>query len=244
MSEPVVTGAGGEVAGSSSLRTLLDTLIAPREAFAALRARPRFALALVVLVATGVLALHVAMSKVSAADVLRSIEESGRELPPGAAENPERILSFTRWSQVVSAALGAPILYLALAGIFLATLRLLGGELGYRHSLAVVVHGLLPFAVAAVLGTAVAAGRDSIALEELKWGGLLASNLGPLAGAEASDVARALLTSVDVFSIWCVALLATGFRIVAGVASRAAWGAVLVVWAAGVALKLGLATLF
>ena len=55
---------------------------------------------------------------------------------------------------------------------------------------------------------------------------------------------RALLTSVDAFSAWCVALLAIGFTEVARVSRSAAWTTVLVVWGAGIGLKLVLATIF
>ena len=240
MSEP----RAEEPAEGSSAKNLIQALVAPREAFTELARRPTTALALIVLVLLGVVAIHAAMSRVPPESLFASLEEQGQELPPQAKENPERFLKIALWSQTAAAVVLGPGLYFALAGVFLVLFRMLGSELTFRQSLATAVHGMLPFGVAAVVGVFVALGRDQITLEELQWGGLVASNLGFLAGDETGKVARALLTSVDLFSVWCIALLAIGYRIVARVGAGAAWAAVLTVWAVGIAIKLGLAAAF
>jgi hypothetical protein len=240
-SESLSSGAGGTTAGSSSFRTVLSVLVSPREGFAALARRPAWLLALVLLTLCAATALHVSLSKVTAEDVMRAAEASGRAIPPEA--DPERILAFTRWSQLTFAILGAPIFYLIEAALLLFAFRMSGSDLRFRESFATTIHGMLPFGVAAILGAIVASFRETITLEEMKWGGVLASNLGILAGEETGSVARALLTSVDAFSIWCVVLLATGYEIVARVPRRTAWTGVLAVWAAGIALKVVFAAL-
>jgi hypothetical protein len=240
MSEPHAAEPGE----SSSARNLVQALVAPREAFTALARQPTTALALVVLVFLGVIAIHVAMSRVPPESLFASLEEQGQQLPPDAKENPERFLKIALWSQTAAAVVFGPALYLALAGVFLVLFRMLGSELAFRQSLATTLHGMLPFGVAAVVGVVVSFGRDEISLEELQYGGLVASHLGFLAGEDASKVVRALLTSIDLFSIWCIALLAIGYRIVARVSAGAAWAAVVAVWAVGIALKLALAAAF
>ena len=240
MSEP----RAAEPGEGSSTKNLVQALVAPKEAFAELARRPTTALALVVLVFLGVIAIHAAMSRVPPESMFASLEEQGQELPAEAKENPERFLKIALWSQTAAAVVLGPALYLALAGIFLVLFRMLGSELSFRQSLATTLHGMLPFGVAALVGIVVAFGRDEISLEELQYGELVASNLGFLAGEDAGKVARALLTSFDLFSLWCIALLATGYRIVARVGAGAAWAAVLTVWAVGIGLKLALAAAF
>jgi len=230
--------------GGASWRNLFAVLTSPSEGFAALAARPTFAVTLVLLIVLGVSAVWIGMSKVTAADLLSTIEASGREVPPSIRENPERILAMTRASQVGVAAIVAPALYAALAGIFLVILRMLGSDLTYRQSLATVVHGLLPFGLAAIVGIAISLGRDVISLQEMQAGGLVPSHLGVLAGEDTGKVLRALLGSIDLFSAWCVALLATGYRIVARVSRGAAFGVVGGVWLVGILVKLVLAAIF
>jgi hypothetical protein len=180
-------------------------------------------------------------SKVETGDFLAYLESMGRPLPAGA--DGEQILGFTRITSVVGAALFAPLVYLAVAGILLALLGMLGGELDFRRSLAVTVHGFLPFGLAAVGGLAIAATRQEISMRELEGGTLVPSHLGFLADAEAGPLLRAALSSADLFSVWCIVLLGLGYSIVARVPRAKAFGAVGAVWALGVAVKLGLAAL-
>lgn len=245
MSEPLpVAGQEDASPGASSFRTLIQALVSPREAFTELAREPRTALALLVLVLLGVVAIHVAMTKVPAESFFASIEASGRELPQEASDDPEKFLRAAIWMQTASAVIVGPALYLAMSGIFLVLFRMLGSELSFRQSLATTLHGMLPFAVAAIVGVAAALGRDEISLEELQWGGVVASHLGFLAGDDSSKAVRALLGSIDLFSIWCIALLAFGYRVVARVGAASAWAVVLTIWALGILIKLGLATAF
>jgi hypothetical protein len=242
MSEPILE-AGGDPAGSS-FQTTVATLVSPAEGFARLRVRPAFGLALAFLLLAGAVSVWVAMSRVTAEDFIDSIEAAGRPVPDAVRDDPDRFLTVARGSQTAFAVVGPAAVYAVVAGLFFGLIRLSGGDLRYRQSFATTVHGLLPFAIAAVLGTVVALGRDTISLEELKWGGVLATNLGIFAGEGAGDVTRALLTSVDLFSVWCIYLLATGFRIVAGMSARAAWLVVLAVWLGGVGLKVAATAIF
>jgi len=239
-----VGGAPGREEGASSAVVLGRALVAPEAAFRAIAARPVFALALVLLVLSGVLAVGVGFSKVTAEDYLRAIEESGQELPPRFREDPDRLMGIARWGAVASAGLFSPLVYLAVAGLFLVVFRLLGSELDFRRSLSVCVHGLLPLGVVGLIGIVIALARESVSVAELQGGGLVMSNLGFLAGEETSKAVRAALTSVDLFSAWSIGLLAIGYRLVARVAAGAAWGAVAVVWTLGVALKIALAAAF
>lgn len=230
--------------GASSLSTLTLVLTSPRQGFRAIAAKPVIALALCVLIVLAVASVGVGMSKISGADYVRSLQDQGKTVPPQMVDNPDRMIRIIRWTSIGGALVFTPLFYLAFAGLLLVGFRLAGSEIGYRKTLSVAVHGMLPLAIAALIGMAIALAREKISLEELQGGGLVLSNLGFLAHEGASKVLRALLTSVDLFSVWSIALLAVGYRIVAKVSSGAAWGTVLVIWIVGVALKVGMAAIF
>jgi hypothetical protein len=228
---------------SSGWGRVLSVLWAPGKTFTAIAARPTWVIALVVLALLGSLSVYFGFSKVEAADLARMLEEQGRELPPNAP-SPEAMLKFSLWGAVVAAALGAPLFYVLTALLFWVTLRLLGSEMDFRRSLSVTLHGIMPLGVAALIGIPVALGRDTISMEELQSGQFLMSNLGFLASEETSKAVLALLTSVDVFSIWCIALLTIGYQIVARVSRGTALGTVLALWIVGVLIKVGMAAAF
>ncbi len=228
----------------SALGNLVNALISPREAFESLAKRPTFALAMIVLVALTTILSYIAMSKVTPADFLKTLEESGRQLPPNAQEHAGKFLAVATWGQVGASIVIAPLVYLAVAGIFLVIFRMAGSEISFRQSLATTIHGMLPFGVLALVGIAVTLGREQLSLSQIQSGQIVASNLGFLAGDQTSKAIRALLTSVDLFSVWCIALLAIGYRVVAKIRGGTAWAGVLGLWIVGVLIKVGLSAIF
>jgi len=244
MTDRLETDPQDESGTSSSWSLLAGALMSPPQAFAGLGRRPAFALCLLVLLLAGMVFGYVAMGKVTPRSFVESIEAQGRTVPPSVQEDPASFLAKMRKIQIGAGTAVALLFYLLAAAIFLAAFRLLGSDLTYRQSLATTVHGLLPLAIAALVGLAVVAGRDEVSLGDLQSGSLVLSNLSFLAGDHTSKALRALLASVDVFSIWSAALLATGYRIVARVSSGAAWSVVSVLWAVAVGLKVAMAAIF
>jgi hypothetical protein len=239
MSEPADPVTPASRAGE--VDNLVGALVAPRAAFEAIARRPTWLLALCLLAALGAAVIWASYSKVEASGFRTYLEDMGRSLPDSVSD--EQILGWTRVTSVVGAALFAPLTYLAVAGIFLGLLRMAGGELDFRKSLAVTVHGFLPFAVAAVVGLVMATFRTEITMQEIESGALVPSHLGFLAGPGVGAVTRALLTSVDLFSAWCIALLGLGYAIVARVPKGKAFGVVAAVWGLGILIKVVLAAL-
>jgi len=227
----------------SGFGRIASVLWAPGKTFASIAARPTWWQALVLLSLLGAVSVYVGFSKVEPADFMRMLDEQGREMPANAP-SPETMLQFALWGGVLGAALLAPVVYVVVALIFWVTLRLLGSEVDFVRSLSVAVHGFLPFAVAALISIPVVLGRETIAMEDLQSGQMLASHLGFLASEETGKAVVALLTSVDLFSIWCIALLTIGYGVVARVSRGTALGVVLSVWIVGVLIKVGMAAAF
>jgi len=244
MPESDVGGSPVEVPEDSAWSLIWAVLTAPSDTFPRLAARPIFAVALVLLLALGTAVGFVAMGKVTPEEFLRTFEERGQAAPPALQDDPEAFLAKFQWFQTAAGTVVAALFYLAAAGLFLALFRLFGSDLTYRQSLATAVHGLLPLGLAAVVGIVVLLGREQVGLEELQTGGLVASNLALFAGDDTGKATRALLSSVDLFSLWSLYLLAVGYRAVARVSSGVAGSVVLSLWAVGVGLKVGLAAIF
>ncbi len=234
--EPVAPAAP-----AGELEHVIGALTAPRVAFASIARRPTWLLALALLTALGAVAVWASYAKVDAGEFLSYLEASGRPLPAGISG--DQILGWTRVSSVVGAAIFAPLTYLAVAGLFLVSLRLFGAELDFRRSLAVTLHGFLPFALAAIVGLGLASFREEISMRELESGSLVPTHLGVFLSEDAGAMARALASSVDLFSAWCIGLLGLGFTIVARVSAGKAYGVVGGIWALGILLKLTMAAL-
>lgn len=227
-----------EIPGSA-LQSLWGVLLAPERTFRALAARPSWlpAMLLTVLSAFGLSLILVPRMDLKGA-VLEAVEKQGQELTASQLDLQVAIVSaVSKYSALVI----QPIFLLLAAVLFLVVLRLLGSEIDFRRSLSVTVHGMMPLVLAALLTVPVALSRAQISMQDVKASRLLSSNLAVFAPDSAGSVALALLSSIDLFTIWTVVLLAIGFRIVARLSAAAAWGTVLTFWLVGIGLKLVLA---
>jgi hypothetical protein len=232
-------------AAMSGWQSSLGVLFSPEKTFGALALRPSWLPALLLLVAS-TLALSVVLTpKLDMRQVMRdAIEESGQELTPAQLEQRVEMGEKFKWVGTAVGVVFQPAMYLVMAVLFMVVLRLLGSEIDFRRSLSVSVHGLMPFAVAALLALPVVMGRAEIDMQDVRGGTFLRSNLAAFAPEGTGKPMLALMGSVDLFSIWTVVLLAIGFRVVGRVSAAAAWGTVLTLWALFVAGKVALAAIF
>lgn len=235
-----------EPAGSiGAAAAVWGALVAPGRTFPSFRERPRWLLPLVLLVVLAVALSLVLTPKLDMTEVMReTLEKSGREVSENELAQQVEMAESFQWLGTISQVVLQPVFFLLIAAVFLACFRMLGSEVDFRQSLAVTTHGFLPYAVATLLSIPVVLARDEVGMDEVRSGSFVKSNLAAFAGEETAAPLLALLGSLDLFSIWTLALLAIGYRLVAAVSRGSAWGVVLVLWGLYVAGKAALASLF
>jgi hypothetical protein len=235
----------GPVGFGEALARIGRVLFAPASTFASIARRPGWALALLVLCSTTLVVKLLVEPRIDPESLGAFLEERG--LPADKIDEAvEQQLSPSgarRYVGIVTALGGAGLFYVLTAAVFFAGARLFGGEIDFRRALATTVHGLLPFLVATLVAIPVILSRESISFRETFSGNFLASHAGVFAGEEAGAMTQALLSSVDLFSIWCIVLLVIGFATVARLSRGAAVATVLVPWLIGIAIKVGFAAL-
>jgi len=220
----------------SSLGRLLGVFVSPVATFRALALRPTWIAAWLTLYIVGGGVVLLAFQKVDfAAGMREQMAEQHVQMPAGSEERAARI---GKIFATVGVVLFFPILTFLIPAIYL-LLNLLGGELDYKRSLAVSVHASLPRALSALLAVPVVLSRGEMSLKEVQGGGLLQSNLGFLAPADAGPALRVLLVNLDLFTLWTLILSIVGYHIVAKVSKRTAVAVVLSLWLVGLALQVG-----
>ena len=143
-----------------------------------------------------------------------------REMP---AEQRERIIgqqaAVTKWVAPVIAPIQFGVLTLVVAGVFLFVFNILAGsQLTFRQVFTVTSYSLLPFAVATLLAMGLMYVQSPA---EFDLQNPVMSNLGVFFDPVESPVLFALTKSLDVFVIWVLLLLATGFS---AAGRRLSWG--------------------
>lgn len=229
----------------SSFGRLAGVLVSPTRTFKAISQKPTWVVALLVLIGLGLVVGIMMSGKMDWAEITRdSIEARGQEIPE---EQLEGIIDFQEkfgpMMMIGGALVASPVVFLLMALIFMVIFKLFGGELDFLRSFSVLLHGLMPRAVLALLSIPVVLSREELGFEELQDSSVLASNLASFAPEEAGPAVVALLASFDLFSIWAMVLLVIGYSTAARVSKGVAAAGVVGLWVVYVLGKMGLAAL-
>jgi len=234
--------------GGGFFENLIDVYFAPGSAFARIAASPRFLIPLVVYAACVLGFTGVWLHKLDPVEFMKvQIEESGRadKIPADQRETiierQAKLMPIFAW---VLGPVGIALTLLVIAGALLFVFRFFyGGEVVFKQAFAIVVWTFLAVGLVTTPVT--------LAIMSLKgdWNvspqEAVQANLGLL--LDKSAVAKplwALATSIDLFSLWMVFLLAVGFAVASKKAtSSAIWG-VAIPWLLIVAIKVGWAAIF
>jgi hypothetical protein len=229
---------------------LPGVLMNPGETFARIAARPTWLVPVVFYVVVSIATVGIFADRVGWANfMLRQAEQSDEWQNLSEADREKQTEGIRRfapampWITTIGAAIQLPLIAVIGAGLFLFTFNsIAGANLKFKTSLAIFSHGVLPlFGVAGLLGVVVLLLKDpsTIDIENL-----VASNAGAFLDSDAPRRMRALAVSLDIFSVWSVALLAIGYRAVnpRRISVAMALSIVLGVWLLGVLVKVGLAS--
>jgi hypothetical protein len=108
----------------------------------------------------------------------------------------------------VRGVLGTTLLTLVLGGIYLGLFNLAGAGLTFGQSFSLVAYALLPSAIKDLLGIPIVLMKDPGAIDPQNF---IASNLGALVSSDAAMWKTVLASSVDIFVLWSVVLVAVAF---------------------------------
>jgi hypothetical protein len=229
-------------------QNLIDVYFSPREAFQRIVSRPSFLLPLAAYLVLVLGFTAIWMSRMDPVEFMKvQLEESGQADKMPAEQRQQVIEQQSKMMPVfgwVGSIVGTAVVLLLVAGVLLFVFRFFyAAEVTFKQALTIVSWVL--FAVGLVTTPLL------ILVLQLKgdWNinpqYALQAHLGVLLDKQtAAKPLYALLSSIDVFSLWMVFLLAVGF----GVASRkttgsAIWG-VAIPWLVIVLIKVGWAAIF
>jgi hypothetical protein len=229
-------------------QNLIDVYFSPREAFTRIVRKPAFVIPLVAYIVLVLAFTGIWMSKVDAREFSKTqLEESGYwdRIP---AEQRETIIEQSAGRMRIFGWLGPvvfiPLMLVVTAAALMFVFRFFyASEATFKQAMAVV--SWVFFAVAQLTTPLLLLVLQLKGDWNIDPNSAIQANLGLLLDkSEAAKPLWALFTSIDVFSLWMIFLLAVGF----GVASRkttgsALWG-VAIPWILIVLVKVGWAALF
>jgi hypothetical protein len=219
-SAPVETGPE-----MSTPATLTGVFFEPGRTFEALRRRPRFLIAALILF---ILTIGVTGLVFQRIDMGQYIRDKMEQNPRNAQQTEEQKELGVKIGKIIGAVgipASVPITLAAGAALYLLGVMAFGGSIGYKGSLAVWAYSSLP---PAILGTIIAIlvlflkSADQIDPEHL-----LVTNPGAFMPTGSSPVLVAFLSQFDILRFYGLLLAAIGLRKVARISSGSAWAIVL-----------------
>jgi hypothetical protein len=229
-------------------QNLIDVYFSPRDAFTRIVRSPRVLVPLVVYVVLVLGFTGVWMQKMDAREFMKTqIEESGRADKIPAEQREAIIEQQAKWMPIfawVLGPVGIAVTLLVIAGALLFIYRFFyAAEVSFRQSFAIVTWVFLAVGLVTTPVT--------LAVMSLKgdWNinpqEAVQANLGLLLDrSAAAKPLWALLTSIDVFSLWLVFLLAVGFAVASKKTTGSALWGVAIPWIVIVLVKVGWAAIF
>jgi membrane protein, antimicrobial resistance system len=218
----------------STPATLTGIFFEPGGTFEALRVRPRFLIAALILVILTTIVDVALFTRVDMGQYIRDKMEQSSRSQGQTEEQKEMGVKIGKYIGAVAPPLSVPIVIAAGAGLYLLGVMAFGGSIGYKKSVSVWAYSSLP---PSVLGTVIALlvlflkSPETIDPEHL-----LITNPGAFMNAQQSPVLTAFLTQFDILRFYGLFLAALGLRKMAKLSSGSAWGIVLGYWLIGLIL--------
>ena len=226
----------------STAETLSGIFFEPGRTFEALRARPRFLVAGLILLILASLVTLVLYTRVDMGQFIRDRIERSPNAAQATEAQKDMQVRFGKMIGAVAIPLSVPIAIAAGAALYLLGVMAFGGSITYKKSLSVWAYSWLP---PSVLGALIALlvlflkSPDSIVPERL-----VATNPGALLSEESSRVLAAFLSQFDLLRFYGLFLAALGLRKIAKLSSGQAWGVVISLWVLGLIFAVASAALF
>jgi hypothetical protein len=246
---PTPAPAGPAAPEMSTPATLTGIFFEPGRTFEALRERPRFLVAAVILAVLTLVVTLLIFNKIDYAAFMREQITKG---PNGDKMTPEQVETAVGFYTgpvgkvliYVFPLIGTAVVLAAGGGLYLLGAMLMGGKLRFKQAVSVWTYSsFAPAVLASIVTAVVVLITPAEEINPAQQGGLVRANLSIIPHGT-SPALGSLLGSFDLFAFYGLYLAALGLRKVGKMSSGSAWTVAIGLWAVGVLLKVGWAAAF
>jgi hypothetical protein len=214
---------------------IVGVLFSPNETFASIARQPDWVIPLMLMLVVSLIAGILMAQRVDFTSAAREAMEE-KNIPPDRVESAVKMTAAISRVASYCAPIFSVIGFLVIAGVLLLAFRLFGGEGNFKQAFSVSVYAWMPALLKSIITLAVLLTRESMGAEDLAIA--VRSNLGFLVSMKSNPMAFAVLTSLDIFTVWVLILFSIGFAYVARVSKAKSATIVVTLWLVTVLFKL------
>jgi hypothetical protein len=220
---------------------IAGVLFAPADTFQDIARRPDVLWPLLLIVLSGYLSAIVITPRLD----MSSIEEQQREAMRKSnrklsEEDMERVAKFGAASAKVGI-FAAPVVfivwYVIVAAVLLFACRLFGGEGTFGQAFSATLYAWIPLLILGIISTIVVFARGTF--DPITAATLVKSNAAFLVDMKEQPALFALLSALDVFTIWTIVLLIFGFAALSKLSLKTTASIVVSIWIALILVRVG-----
>jgi membrane protein, antimicrobial resistance system len=232
----------------STPETLSSIFFEPGRVFEALRTRPRFLVAGLIILLAVLSFTTLFYQRVGYENFVRSAVEASPRTANMTPEQKEQAITmqsgpFFKGLSYFSPLIGISLFFAIGGALYMLGVMMMGKSLSYKRALAVWVYSAFPPTLITMLLNILLlflkSPDDYDQVQALRQG-LARANLGFLVDSTAHPMMATALGTLDLLSFYGLFLAALGLRKVARLSSGAAWTIVLVLWLIGVILRVAI----
>ena len=226
----------------NGLQRLAGALFAPVDTFREIAQKPDLLTPIIAILIVSFITTLVIVPRMDFESALREqMAETNRNM---SKEDVDRVVRFSSAAAKMLAYV-SPLLnllfFVVIAAVLLLAFRLFGGEGTFKQAFSVSLYAWLPLLILGIVTTIVLLGRGTVNPDEMST--VVMSHPGFLVDHETNPVAFALLSSIDLFTIWSLVLFIIGFSFVSRMSRGKSAAIVLTLWAVMIVFKVGFAAL-
>jgi hypothetical protein len=252
MATPTAPAPEQAPASVNSFGRIFGVFFEPKATFESIVQRPTWVVPMVALILVSIVIVALIGSRVGWRQVIdRQIATSPRaqqRMEQVPAAQREEILNrqakFAGVIAYVGVVVGTAVAEVVVAALLLAVFNIVAGsKIGFSTSLGIVAYSWMPYVITGLLGILILFIKDPSTIDTQN---LVASNPGALLPEGSAKWLVSLLTSLDLFTFWALALQGIGYSATnpKKLSFGKAFSYILVVWLFFVLVKVGLAAAF
>jgi hypothetical protein len=235
--------AAPDATSHSALARIPGVFFSPVRTFESIARRPTWIAPLVLMTAMSLGLTAAILQKIDYDQVIRqAMQKRGQTIPEdqmsSIIERQKKFGGIFGWFFGVA---GPTVACLVVAVVIWGAFKAFGWDARFSQGFGVTAHAFLPGILKSGLLLFLVSRQESVNPQTL--GDLLSSNLGFLVDSKSAAL-HSILSSLDVFSFWTLALLVIGFAASARVSRKAAAGVIVAIWVLLVLGKAGFAAIF
>lgn len=224
---------------------IAGVLLTPVRTFAEIARKPDILVPLVLIIVIGYAATFAIMPRLDMDAMMDAqFEQAKKQNPNMTQEDFERVAKFGKAFAKVFAYIQPVIMivwYVIIAGALLLGVRMFGGEGNFKQAFSVTLYAWIPYVILGIITTIVVVARGTF--DPMQAATIVPTNPAVFVDMKQNLVLYSLLSMIDIFTIWVLALLVIGFAAVSKFSKGKAAAVVIPMWLILCLIRLGFAAM-